>query len=68
MSRTLNGETLPDDCPCVIAVVNTVVRSGGQTRTSSVQELRPVLDCPHHGHEDGAAENVEALNPRLDSA
>jgi hypothetical protein len=58
MSRTLNGEPLPDDCPCPIAVVGTVQRISGVQHTSSRQELRPVPDCPHHGERDDTAEGT----------
>lgn len=64
MNRTLNGETLPDDCPCPIAQITSVYRGEhGSMITETTQELRPVMSCPHHGHKEGAAESVEALAP-----
>jgi hypothetical protein len=54
MSRALNGEALPADCPCPIAVVGTVQHIAGRSVTTSREELRPLLDCPHHGDQPGA--------------
>jgi hypothetical protein len=58
MSRTLNGEPLPDDCPCPVAVINTSQNVGGHLQTTDHQELRPLTSCPHHGGHPSAADRV----------
>lgn len=56
MSRTLNGEPLPDDCPCVVAEIVTTQRVGGRQVRSTHEELRPLTGCPHHGEQPGAVD------------
>lgn len=67
MSRTLNGEPLPDACVCTIAEVGTVQHVGGRNVVSTHEELRPLTDCPHHGDHPGAVgEPVPPVGAEMD--